>query len=238
MIMYLACVSLFFIAIAISDFQKDMKPMARFVMILPAACISGWLLYLVITLIDYMIFQENILWNLVLIRKSGFRLLSLENTNKVIELLMEKFGYTVNSKGYKVLPNFVRVIQGDGITYQTIAKILRLMEQKKLSASNIAFGQGAGLLQKVDRDTMKFAMKASAICVNGEWRDVYKDPTGQNDKKSKRGRLALVGGGRTLVTIREREILSEADNELRVVWENGKLLVDDDFETIRERSNA
>lgn len=56
MIMYLACVSLFFIAIAISDFQKDMKPMARFVMILPAACISGWLLYLVITLIDYMIF--------------------------------------------------------------------------------------------------------------------------------------------------------------------------------------
>lgn len=175
---------------------------------------------------------------MVLIRKSGFRLWSLVNTNKVIELLMEKFGYTVNSKGYKVLPNFVRVIQGDGITYQTIAKILRLMEWKKLSASNIAFGQGAGLLQKVDRDTMKFAMKASAICVNGEWRDVYKDPTGQNDKKSKRGRLALVGGGRTLVTIREREILSEADNELRVVWENGKLLVDDDFETIRERSNA
>ena len=157
---------------------------------------------------------------------------------KVIQLLMDKFGYTVNSKGYKVLPDYVRVIQGDGITYETIAKILRFMEWQGLSASNIAFGQGAGLLQKVDRDTMKFAMKTSAICVNGEWRDVYKQPLNQSDKNSKRGRLALVGGGRTLVTIREREVLSEADNELRVVWENGKLLVDDDFETIRNRSNA
>lgn len=47
---------------------------------------------------------------------------------------------------------------------------------------------GGALLQQVNRDTCNFAMKCSAICVDGEWRDVYKDPVGDSGKKSKRGR--------------------------------------------------
>lgn len=106
---------------------------------------------------------------------------------KLIQILGEKFGYTVNAKGFKVLNN-VRLIQGDGITTLSIRSILGALIADGWSADNIAFGQGGALLQQLNRDTCKFAMKCSAICVNGEWRDVYKDPIGDSGKKSKRGR--------------------------------------------------
>lgn len=105
---------------------------------------------------------------------------------KVISILGNKFGYTRNEKGYKVLNN-VRLIQGDGITTETIRAILTAFEQDGWSADNIAFGQGGALLQQVNRDTCKFAMKCSAIYVDGEWRDVYKEPVDDTTKHSKRG---------------------------------------------------
>jgi len=46
-------------------------------------------------------------------------------------------------------------------------------------------------MQNVNRDTCKFAIKASAIKVNGEWRDVYKDPITDPGKKSLRGRQII-----------------------------------------------
>lgn len=105
---------------------------------------------------------------------------------EVIERLMQRFGYIVNGKGFKVLPDRIRVIQGDGITVDSLRTIISVMISKGLSIDNIAFGMGGGLLQHCDRDTYGWAMKCSAVCVNGEWRDVYKDPIG-GSKTSKRG---------------------------------------------------
>ena len=153
-----------------------------------------------------------------------------------IERLMLKFGHTVNTKGYRVLPDCVRVIQGDGVSPRMIAKILDAMATKGLSADNVAFGMGAELLQKVDRDTLRFAMKASAIRVDGQWRDVYKDPVTDTQKRSKRGRLALVGKD-DLRTVRVDEV-GGAANWLRPVYRDGKLLIDEPFETIRARVHA
>ena len=85
---------------------------------------------------------------------------------------MAKFGSRYNSKGYRVLPDCIRVIQGDGVNLESIAAILEALKIRKISAENIAFGMGGELLQKVNRDTQKFAMKASAIQINGEWQDV------------------------------------------------------------------
>lgn len=109
----------------------------------------------------------------------------------IIDWLCTHYGHTVNSKGYKVLPPEVRVIQGDGITPDTLETILKNLEFRGLSASNIAFGMGGGLLQMVNRDTYKFAMKCSAAEVDGEWIDVFKDPITDNGKNSKKGRLSL-----------------------------------------------
>lgn len=101
--------------------------------------------------------------------------------------LAESFGFTVNSKGFKVLNPKVRVIQGDGIGPKDIDNILMAMSKAGWAADNVAFGMGAGLLQHVNRDTYRFAMKASAVSVNGVWSPVFKDPITDKGKASKKG---------------------------------------------------
>jgi nicotinamide phosphoribosyltransferase len=99
----------------------------------------------------------------------------------------------INTKGFNVLPDHVRVIQGDGIGDQEVREILfRLAMDHNVSASCIGFGMGGGLLQKQDRDMFKFAMKACYAVINGESVDVVKDPITDPGKKSKSGDLALL----------------------------------------------
>ncbi len=154
-----------------------------------------------------------------------------------IRRLMDRFGYRENSKGFYVLPEFIRVIQGDGISPAEIRSILSVMKIHRLSAENVAFGMGGELLQNVNRDTMMFAMKASAIRIDGRWSDVYKEPATDSGKNSKRGRLALVAGAEGFTTIRKDE-LGSRNNLLRPVFRNGELLSEEDFGTIRARLNG
>jgi nicotinamide phosphoribosyltransferase len=113
----------------------------------------------------------------------------LEVIEKILAILESNaVARSFNSKGYKVLDKY-RIIWGDGITLTTIDQILESTEKWGWSAQNFAFGSGGDLMQNVTRDTLKFAMKCSAIKVNGEWRDVYKDPITDQGKKSIRGRV-------------------------------------------------
>ncbi len=165
---------------------------------------------------------------------------------EVVERLMKHFGCSINSKGFKVLPPYIRVIQGDGINENSLTDILQALKEHNISAENVSFGMGGALLQKLNRDTMRFAMKASSACVNGVWRDVFKDPVTDSKKRSKRGRLALIKTVNKTVnktdsgfkTIREEDLVNQEDNLLQTVFENGRLLIDDDFATIRERCNC
>lgn len=157
---------------------------------------------------------------------------------KVLGLLGEKFGFTTNEKGFKVLHPKVRVIQGDGIDFAMLDKILTAMEGQGWSADNIAFGSGGGLLQKLNRDTQRFAFKCSSVTVGGKERDVFKRPITDNGKKSKSGRLKLVynnGGahGPVLTTVPES---APGDDQLRVVYENGLTKITDTLEDIRQRA--
>lgn len=153
----------------------------------------------------------------------------------VVAMLSDKYGYTVNNKGYKVLPPCVRVIQGDGITVDTIPQILNNLLARGYSAENLAFGQGGGLLQKVDRDTYKFAMKASSGRVAGEWRDVAKNPITDPGKKSKSGRFVLTRERGRWETL---PVMTGWDwsNWLSPVFRDGKLLRDCKFSEVREHS--
>ena len=160
---------------------------------------------------------------------------------QVIERLMDKFGYETNTKGYKVLPPYIRVIQGDGMNIDTIPRLLTNLADRGISASNIAMGMGGGLLQKVDRDTCKYAMKANAAEVDGEWRDVFKDPITDQGKKSKAGILAVVRDAdrNAFRTMRKADVFRHLDprcNRMQKVYRNGELLVDDTFDAIRERA--
>jgi nicotinamide phosphoribosyltransferase len=153
---------------------------------------------------------------------------------KCLKILDKYFGHTVNEKGYRVLNN-VRVIQGDGIDHASIRSILFCMEMAGYSVDNIAFGQGGALLQQINRDLLKFAMKCSAIRVNGEWRDVYKDPITDKGKRSKRGLLALVERNGVYTTVSQSE--AGSNDVLKVRFRNGELFNQTTFAEVCERAN-
>lgn len=154
---------------------------------------------------------------------------------KCLELLGDKIGCTTNEKGFKVLDPHVRVIQGDGISYETVGEILAALKEAGWSADNLAFGSGGALLQKLNRDTQKCAFKCSAIVAGGKEREVFKDPVTDPGKSSKKGRLSLVKKANgTFETIQGQ---AHAPGDLLVeVFRNGKLLVDQTFEEIRARA--
>ncbi len=149
-------------------------------------------------------------------------------TSDTTEWLMDAFGYETNSKGFRALPPFVRVVQGDGVTFDSLPKVFMEMERRGLAADNAVFGMGGGLLQHWNRDTMNFGQKANAAYVNGEWRDISKNPTGDSMKLSKGGRLALKYENGTYVTVPKGSI-PESENVLQPVFRNGKLLKKWDF---------
>lgn len=139
----------------------------------------------------------------------------LKIISQVLVRLAQHFGYEENSKGFKVLNN-VRVLQGDGVNLESIVEILNQMENSGWSASNITFGMGGALLQIQHRDTQKFAMKESYVEINGEGKDVYKDPVTDPGKKSKVGR--------------------QDNSEFVTVFEDGKILKEWTFAEIRRRA--
>jgi nicotinamide phosphoribosyltransferase len=168
--------------------------------------------------------------------------------HQCLELLDEAFGHTVNSKGFKVL-NHVRVIQGDGINPTSIRAILERVTSAGYATDNVTFGMGGALLQQLNRDTQKFALKCSAARVDGEWIDVYKDPVTDKGKQSKRGRMTLLqhreyGQFRTEPVPADAASLADVhkpmgfDDAMVTIWEDGKLVNDWTFAQIRERSNA
>ncbi len=156
---------------------------------------------------------------------------------EVMERLAQAFGSRVNQKGYRVLKDCVRIIQGDGVNLESLGVILERVKAQGFSTENIAFGMGAGLLQKVNRDTLSFAMKASAIRIQGEWFDVYKQPITDLGKTSKRGRLAVIKTEASWQTIREDQ-LAEQENLLQPIFRNGILLKEVSFAHIRQQSEC
>lgn len=111
---------------------------------------------------------------------------------RALEITAKNVGYTINSKGYKVLDPHYRIIQGDGVDYDKIEHILNWMEANKWSTENVAFGMGGALGQGHNRDTHGFAMKMCCAVVEGKFRRVNKKPKTDPNKASKSGYLDLI----------------------------------------------
>ena len=161
---------------------------------------------------------------------------------QLIQILDSKFGSVVNAKGFKVLNN-VRLIQGDGVNELTIRSILGAFMALGYSADNIAFGMGGALLQIVDRDTQRFAMKCSSIEINGVWQDVVKDPITDSGKRSKGGRVKLWtnSGGEFATSVQAPTGWSDKGiggwtEALQTVYMNGALFNEITFEQVRANS--
>src|SRR5262249_7768877 len=109
------------------------------------------------------------------------------------------------------------------------------LERRGLSAENAIYGMGGGLLQHHHRDTMNFGQKASAVCVNGQWRGLYKTPPRAEVKGSEAGRPPPPHPNGPSGTAR-RDSIPREDNVLVPVFRNGKLLRKWDFTELIERS--
>lgn len=169
---------------------------------------------------------------------------ALEVIPKILKMLDNAFGSTTNSKGFKVL-NSVGVLQGDGIEYSSMVKIMEVVTALGYSSPNVIFGSGGGLLQKVNRDTYKFAQKASAILVNKSWKPIFKDPITDPGKKSKAGRLTLVRSRLTgeystvdFDKFLDGKIDSEYEDVMVTVYENGKMFNETTLDQVRARATA
>ena len=166
----------------------------------------------------------------------------VQTLKRVFNILWNKFGGRTNSKGFKVLDDHIRVIQGDGVNYESIIEILDMMVEEGFSAENIVFGMGGALLQKVDRDTQKFAFKCCSITVNGQERDVQKHPLEvdkygniiQSFKTSKKGNLKLIRTSDGFKTIEQAQ--DDEGDVMVKVFENGNILKEYTFQEIRERA--
>jgi nicotinamide phosphoribosyltransferase len=155
---------------------------------------------------------------------------------KLLNILWDRFGGHVNSKGYKVLDPHVRVIWGDGINIDTIPLILDSVMNAGYSVDNLALGMGGALLQMVNRDTQKFAFKCSMAVIDGEEIDVYKDPIDDHGKISKKGRQALLDVGCGFVTVSGKDATTTNDS-LVEVFRDGQVLVRHKLSDVRARAS-
>lgn len=146
-----------------------------------------------------------------------------------VECLWDIFGGDMTDKGYKTLNQRVGLIYGDSITLQRCEEILKRLMDKGFSAGNIVFGVGSYTYQYITRDTLGMAMKATFGIVNGERREIFKDPaTGDGVKKSAKGllRVEKEGGtnGSNFVLYDQQDDEGEAGGALEEVFINGYLV--------------
>ncbi|MGB6153564.1 MAG: nicotinate phosphoribosyltransferase [Pricia sp.] len=154
----------------------------------------------------------------------------------VIELLWETFGGHTNDKGFKELDPHIGAIYGDSITLERAVQICERLKKKGFASTNVVLGIGSFTYQYNTRDTFGFAMKATYGEVNGEGREIFKDPiTDDGTKKSAKGliKIELENGSYELVDQVSWE--QEKQGEMEEVFRDGKLLVDQSLAEIRER---
>lgn len=157
----------------------------------------------------------------------------------VIELLWETFGGTVNSQGYKVLDPHVGAIYGDSITPIRAEQIVERLKQKGFASTNIVLGIGSYTYQYNTRDTFGFAMKATSVVVNGERRDIFKDPiTDDGVKKSAKGLLMVDKENGEYVLKDQVSEDQETEGELKIIYKNGTFSNQVTLNEIRSRINA
>lgn len=162
---------------------------------------------------------------------------------EIIEILMEKFGYSTNEFGYRVLPSYIGVIQGDGINEDSIRDIIQLLDERKISLENIVFGMGGKLVHPPKgRDTYSFAMKGTSQTTSDNVEeDLFKDPITDVGKQSLKGKVTTFKCKQSGKIFHDRITLSDVNpfiEDMMVdVYYNGKLDNESTFDEIRERAN-
>lgn len=153
------------------------------------------------------------------------------------EWLWNDFGGTVNELGYKVLDNHIGILYGDAITLARQKEIYRRLEKKGFAATNLVLGIGSFTYQYVSRDTLGFALKTSAVRINGEWKDIYKEPKtkGQTVNKNSYKGFVRVYMDKGVMKAEDQIPFEDEGGLMETVFEDGRILVDHTMTEIRDR---
>jgi nicotinamide phosphoribosyltransferase len=153
-----------------------------------------------------------------------------------IQILYEIFGGKKNSKGYIELAPQIGLIYGDSITYDRADKICENLMTKGFVTTCWVAGIGSYTYQFVTRDTYGFACKCTNVVIQGKSKPIFKSPkTGDGMKKSARGYLSVVRVNGELTLRQNCSKEEEEQGELKVVFENGKLVKEFTLDEIRKR---
>lgn len=156
----------------------------------------------------------------------------------VVELLWDIFGGPVNAEGYKVLDSHIGAIYGDSITTSRAEQICQRLADKGFATTNVVLGIGSFTYQFNTRDTFGFAMKATSVVVNGERREIFKDPiTDDGIKKSAKGLVRIDIKDETYILQDQVSEEEEAKGELKTIYEDGHFFNTTNLEAIRTRIN-
>jgi nicotinamide phosphoribosyltransferase len=151
----------------------------------------------------------------------------------VVELLWDVFGGTVTEKGFKLLDPHIGAIYGDSINLERAAAICEGLKAKGF-ASQVVFGIGSFTYQYNTRDTFGTAMKATYVVIDGEGREIFKNPvTDDGTKRSATGLLCVKKENNKYVLYDKASPEEEAGGELKTVFKNGRLIKDYTLAEIR-----
>jgi nicotinamide phosphoribosyltransferase len=164
---------------------------------------------------------------------------SLEHKGAV-EALWDIFGGTWTQNNRKLLDSHIGLIYGDAITLKRAEEICTKLEQKDFASINCVYGIGSYSYQYNTRDTFGFALKSTLCVINGVEKQIFKDPKTDNGiKKSQKGKVVVLKDGNTLKVVDGLSLNDKiAGDQLRTVFEDGHLVVDEKFSDIRARLNA
>ncbi|ARK07907.1 putative nicotinamide phosphoribosyltransferase [Aeromonas phage phiA8-29] len=154
-----------------------------------------------------------------------------------VQCLWEIFGGTQTSRGYRVLDSHVGLIYGDSITLEVAQDILKRLEKKGFASCNVVFGIGSFTYQYITRDTLGYAIKATAGIVNGEYREIFKDPkTGDGMKKSAKGYLRVTEeNGELVLHDQQDHTVQYSEDLLEPIFLDGKRVRHTSLAEIRQR---
>lgn len=159
----------------------------------------------------------------------------------MIQALWDIFGGTINATGYKELDPHIGCIYGDAITLERCEAICQQLKDNGFASTNMVYGIGSYTYQYNTRDTFGFALKSTLCVIDGDERQIFKDPkTDDGTKKSLKGAV-MVTRVNGVLTATDGLMLSQIDedtNLLKTVYENGKLVKEHSFSIIRERLAA
>ena len=173
--------------------------------------------------------------------KYGENTTNLPEWKGVIELLWDIFGGTINEQGYKVLDPHIGAILGDGVNLKRADEICKRLKAKGFATTNMVYGIGSYSMGYATRDNQGGAVKATYVEVNGEGREIFKDPiTDDGLKKSARGLVKVeaedVLPGIKIYKLKDQCSWEEENTgELHTIYEDGQFYNQTTMTEIRTR---